>query len=330
MGDAAPADVGDVKQPVDAAQIDEGAEVGDVLDHALAQLVDLHLSQQLAALIAEGFLQQFAAGDDDVPAILVDLDDLDVELLADVVLHVAHRADIQLRTGQEGGEAFDIDHDAALDAVTHETLDNMAFAVFGGDPVPGLDRVGLLQAQLRHIVTVFDLFEIDVDLVADVRFIKLEKFRSGDETFRFVADIDERAVRPFCDNGTFDDLALVEGIGASGVLEQFIHRAREVREIQEAVRKFGFFCHVVVFLFCLLLTFLLLRYFAGTDPPWMQFQPDKFYNVSPTFRNYKQLQMFFNKFPVRRAAGRSPCRERKRRPLFPPAARVSYLRSKER
>ena len=43
MVDAAPAHVGDVQQAVDAAQVDERAEVGDVLDDALAELADFEL-----------------------------------------------------------------------------------------------------------------------------------------------------------------------------------------------------------------------------------------------------------------------------------------------
>ena len=38
MVDASPAHVGDVQQAVDAAQVDERAELGDVLDDALAAL----------------------------------------------------------------------------------------------------------------------------------------------------------------------------------------------------------------------------------------------------------------------------------------------------
>ena len=38
MVDAPPRDVGDVQQSVDSAQIDEGAVVGDVLDHAFEHL----------------------------------------------------------------------------------------------------------------------------------------------------------------------------------------------------------------------------------------------------------------------------------------------------
>ena len=51
MVDAAPAHVGDVQQAVDAAEVDEGAELGDVLDHALAALADFQLGQQLGLLL---------------------------------------------------------------------------------------------------------------------------------------------------------------------------------------------------------------------------------------------------------------------------------------
>ena len=50
--DAAPAHVGDVQQAVDAAEVDERAEVGDVLDDALADLARLDLGEQLLLLLA--------------------------------------------------------------------------------------------------------------------------------------------------------------------------------------------------------------------------------------------------------------------------------------
>ena len=47
--EAAPRHVGDVQQAVDAAQVDERAEVGDVLDDALADLAGLDLGEQRAS-----------------------------------------------------------------------------------------------------------------------------------------------------------------------------------------------------------------------------------------------------------------------------------------
>ena len=54
MVDPAPAHVGDVQQAVDAAQVDERAEVGDVLDRALADLADLDLLEELLLLLSRG------------------------------------------------------------------------------------------------------------------------------------------------------------------------------------------------------------------------------------------------------------------------------------
>ena len=51
--DAAPTHVGDVEQAVDAAEVDEGAELGDVLDDALADLALFDFAQEpLFAVIA--------------------------------------------------------------------------------------------------------------------------------------------------------------------------------------------------------------------------------------------------------------------------------------
>ena len=88
VGDAAPAHVGDVQQAVDAAQVDEGAELGDVLDDALADLARLDLGEQLLLHLLALVFEQLAAADDDVAAGLVDLEDLALDGLADVVADV--------------------------------------------------------------------------------------------------------------------------------------------------------------------------------------------------------------------------------------------------
>ena len=54
MVDPAPAHVGDVEQAVDAAEVDEGAEVGDVLDGPLADLADGDLLEELLLLLSRG------------------------------------------------------------------------------------------------------------------------------------------------------------------------------------------------------------------------------------------------------------------------------------
>ena len=114
MADAAPGHVGDVEQAVHAVEVDERAEVGDVLDRALAVSPILTVLEELLALLGAFLLDEFAAGEDDVLAVLVDLDDLEIVGVADESLKILRRDDVDLRAGQEGLDA-DVDHEAAFD-----------------------------------------------------------------------------------------------------------------------------------------------------------------------------------------------------------------------
>jgi hypothetical protein len=87
---AAPGEVGDVQQAVDAAQVHERAVVGDVLDDALHDRAFLERLEQLLALDTGGLFHHGAARDDDVVALAVELDDLELELLAFEVRGVLH------------------------------------------------------------------------------------------------------------------------------------------------------------------------------------------------------------------------------------------------
>ena len=72
------------------------------------------LVEELAAHLGLGLLQPGAAGQDHVVAVLVQLDDLGLELPADVRLQVADPAHLDQRRGQEAAQA-DVEDQAALD-----------------------------------------------------------------------------------------------------------------------------------------------------------------------------------------------------------------------
>jgi hypothetical protein len=115
-----------VQQAVDAAEVQEGAVVGEVLDHAVELQAFLQLLEQLLALGAVLLLDDGAAGDDDVVAPAVQLDDLELEVLAFEVGGVAHRAHVDQRAGQEGADAAELDGEAALDLAVDHALDGLA------------------------------------------------------------------------------------------------------------------------------------------------------------------------------------------------------------
>src|SRR4051794_15331970 len=107
MGDATPRHVGDVEQAVDATEIDESTEVGDVLDDAFAHLILLKLLHELLALPRALVLEDHAARDHDVAAPLVQLDDLELELLAKQLVDVRNAAQSDLGPREERVDAHE-------------------------------------------------------------------------------------------------------------------------------------------------------------------------------------------------------------------------------
>src|SRR5437773_1841695 len=107
--------VGDVEQTVDATEIDERAEICDVLDHALSDLILLQLLHQLLALARAFLLEDHATRDDNVPATLIELDDLEVEGLTEQLVDVWHATERDLRSGEKCINSHQIDENAALD-----------------------------------------------------------------------------------------------------------------------------------------------------------------------------------------------------------------------
>ena len=77
MIDALPGDVGDMQQAVDAAQIDERAVIGDVLDDAVDDLALGQVLHDFGTLLGAGFFHDGAARYDDIAAAAVHLEDLE-------------------------------------------------------------------------------------------------------------------------------------------------------------------------------------------------------------------------------------------------------------
>src|SRR5207248_5137134 len=149
MPDPPPAHVGDVQQPVDAAQVDESAVVGEVLhdarqDGALLQLHQGVLLESLALL-----LEQDAAAQDDIAALLVELDHLELELLADQLVEIADRPQVYLRARQERLHA-DVDGKPALDPPDDGAFNTLVALARGRNLVPDSHLVGLLVGADDH------------------------------------------------------------------------------------------------------------------------------------------------------------------------------------
>ena len=227
MIDPAPAHVGDVQQAVDAAEVDEGAILGEVLHHAFHDGVLVQLGERDLLLLLTLLLEQHPARQDDVPALLVELDDLELELLPDHLLQVAHGAQIDLGAGEEGLDA-DVDGEAALDATDDGAFDDLVALARGRDLVPHLHLVGLLLGEDAHPGLVLTRLEEHLDLVTfldgDLTLVGGE-LRERDLALALEADVDDREVLRDLDDSTLDDLAFLDPLG---LLEALLEEGGEI------------------------------------------------------------------------------------------------------
>src|SRR5271155_1509412 len=117
MTHAAPAQVGKVQQAINAAEINEGAVVGDVFYGAVNDLAFLQILHQLSTLGVQFFFEQCTAADNNVAATAIQLGDAHLNFAADQAIQILRGSQVILRAGQEGPHATNVHDEAALDAV---------------------------------------------------------------------------------------------------------------------------------------------------------------------------------------------------------------------
>src|SRR5690606_4376112 len=214
--DVLPGQLGDVHEAVHAAQVDERTEVDDRGDDALADLALLQGLQEVGADRGLGLLQIGATREDHVVAVLVELDDLGLDLLADVRLQVADAAHLDEGGGEEAAQA-DVDDQAALDDLDDVTGDDALVLLDLLDRAPGALVLGALLGQDQTTLLVLLLEDQGLDLVADlddlggVDVVLDGELAGRDDALGLVADVEQDLVAIDLHHGVLDDVAIVEG-----------------------------------------------------------------------------------------------------------------------
>src|ERR1041385_3258844 len=209
MVDAAPGDVGDVQQAVDAAEVDEDAVVGDVLDDAVGELPFLQAPERLRLL---RFLLDFEDGParkDDVVPLLVEGDDLELVLVAAQGVEVLDRLGVDERSGEEGLDAADVDGEAALDAVGDAAADRLLVLVRGLDLVPDPHARRFFAREDDVAGGIFEALDEDFDVVArldlDLAVVPGD-FAHGEQPLGLGAAVDDAVGGRQLEHASADDL----------------------------------------------------------------------------------------------------------------------------
>jgi len=185
---AAPGQIGHVNQTVDAADINERAEVRQTANSALHDGTNLEGVPNLLLLFSFFSNQNRLAGRDDALLRLVDLDDLQRHRLTYELVDLLDIVQRQLGCGDEGADAHNVCQQTALNGFLANAFDEFARFFLRADVFPSLavDDVLLGKKDVAFAVINFDDF--DFDFVADLD-IGRGKVGLFDQTIRLVADV---------------------------------------------------------------------------------------------------------------------------------------------
>ena len=209
MPDAAPRHVGDVQQAVDAAQVDEGAVVGDVLDHAAQHLALGQRLERVLLLLRVLFFEEDLPREDDVPALLVHLDDAHPQFLAAQRVQVADRPHVHLRAGQKRPHA-DVHRQAALDPLDDAADDDLLVGKGLLHVVPDLHLLRFFAGKNDVAVAVLGALQQHVHDVAGLNgdlAVLVQELLDPDDAFRLVPDVDDHLGVGDLEHRALDDLA---------------------------------------------------------------------------------------------------------------------------
>ena len=209
MLDAPPRHVRDVQQTVDAADVDKGSEIGDILDFAREDLAHFDGRQQMTLLVSPLFFEHPPAADHHVAAPLAELDDLDLHGLADVPVEITRGAPRQLARRHERVHA-DVDLQAPFDAPHDAALDCAVFFIHLLNVGPVLDAICFGFRENRHPVLVFGLFNKHIELIAHLDCRRVRKLCNAHDAFTLVPNVNEHPVWTDFHNRAADHFAFGE------------------------------------------------------------------------------------------------------------------------
>ena len=219
---AAPAEVCDVDETVNATEVNEYTIRGDVLDSTLDDLALLKLRDEFLALLFELSLDEHLVADNDIAVLLVDLHNLEFHCLVDEYVIVTDWLNVNLRTWEECLDAKDINDHTTLGATLHETSDNLLVLESLVDTGPRSSGASLLVRE--HELTSAILGRINVNLYF-ITFFQVgivAELRCWDYALALVANVYDNLTLVDSGYSTFDYFVSIDAAEGLVVLSNLL------------------------------------------------------------------------------------------------------------
>ena len=178
-------------------------------------LARLEVDEELAALLLLGLLEPRPAGQHDVVAVAVELDDLGLDGPAHVGLELADPAQLDQRRRQEAAQA-DVEDEPALDHLDDRAGDDPVglLELLDGAPRPLVLGPLLREDQPTLLVLLLEDQGLDVlaqgDDLGGVDVVADRQLAGGDDALGLEADVEQDLVPVDLDDGALDEVTVLE------------------------------------------------------------------------------------------------------------------------
>ena len=198
-----------MQQAIHPIEIDECAEIGDVFHGADDAVTHVHTFHEFLPLLAPLLLDHLTAAKNDVFAVVVEFNDLEIVGVANELLQILWWNDVDLGSRQKCLNP-DVYHQPAFHYRFYFAFDETVALENTDNLVPILAVSGFLLRENNHAFFVFQPLQKHVHLVADLEGINIIKFCQRDHALGFIPDIDQHFARANFQNASFDDASLAE------------------------------------------------------------------------------------------------------------------------
>ncbi len=185
MVDPSPGNIRDIQQAVHSPEIDEGSEIGDVLDGTLKYLAFFEFRNDLLALCLKvafnkGFVRNHCILDG-----FIDLHHLEFHGFTNISIEIDDRLHIYLASGQESFQTEGIHDKTSLGLAYDLSFDDGIIIVGIDDRIPGIQELGFPPRKDQLAAYILLCLHIDRDDITHAQFRHVAEFGTGDKSVGF-------------------------------------------------------------------------------------------------------------------------------------------------
>lgn len=176
MVDTSPTDIGNIEQTIEATQVHERTEIGNVLDSTFQYLTFFEFAHDLCTLCFDIAFDKCFVRNNRVLNGFVYFHHFELHGLTNKLIVISYRLHIDLRTWQEGFHTKYIHNKTTFGFAGNRSGNNFTGLVNFNNFLPGTGNTSLLTAKMQVTLAVFFFHHHHFYFITDFQSMKITEF----------------------------------------------------------------------------------------------------------------------------------------------------------